>query len=146
MKICNSLLLSSLLLAGSAGATSVPDDSEAILKVSDHLAQQFESGDARNMAPYYTSDAVVLPPSSEILSTSGDITNYWQYLIEVGVTEYDVYPVELRIEGNRAYQTALWQAVRTTMNGERIEMEGNISNILEKQADGNWKIRLQSWN
>ena len=146
MKIYKTLIYMALLATGSVGAVSAPDDREAILEVSEQWASEFEAGNTASMATYYTNDAVVLPPSSEILSQSEDIQGYWQFLMEVGVNQYDLYPVDVRVEGNRAFQTAIWEAVRTTETGEKIAMEGNITTVLEKQADGIWKITMQSWN
>lgn len=146
MKIYKTLICMTLLATGSAGAVSAPDDREAIIEVSEQWASEFETGNSASMARYYTSNAVVLPPSSEILSQSEDILGYWQFLIEVGVNQYDLYPVDVRVDGNRAFQTAIWEAVRTTETGEKIAMEGNITTVLERQADGVWKITMQSWN
>lgn len=146
MKRYNSLILMSLIAAGYTGSVTASEDSDAVIAVSEQWADQFEAGDTASMSYYYTKDAVVLPPSSQILAESESIRDYWQFLMEVGVEEYSLYPVDVRIEGNRAFQTAIWEAVRTSETGEKIAMEGNITNVLEKQANGDWKISLQSWN
>jgi len=74
------------------------------------------------------------------------IKSYWDALKKVGVTEYSIYPVDMNIKGKRAYTSGLWEATRVTAEGKTIKLSGNISNVLEKQADGSWKITVQSWN
>lgn len=135
------------LLALSATNTwSTQDEDAAILMIGQRLAKQFHAGATASMLSFYTTDAIMLPPSSEILSNPEDISGYWELLKSAGVKEYAIYPVALRVDGNTAYQTALWEATRYTPDGDKIHLEGNISNILEKQGDASWKIKLQSWN
>ena len=146
MKIFNILFLLSLLTFSSAGVRSAADESQEILSLGEKWARHLETGDTRAMGRFYTIDAVMLPPSSEILSNPDDIKSYWELLKGVGVSNYAIYPVALRVEGDTAYQTALWEAVRYNSEGEPIKLQGNISNVLVKQEDGSWKIKLQSWN
>ena len=94
----------------------------------------------------YADNAVMMPPSSEILSDRGAIKNYWDVLREVGIDAYAINTVDLRINGNTAYQTILWEATRNAADGNVIQFDGNMSNVLERQKDGSWKIKLQSWN
>lgn len=110
------------------------------------LSQAFNKGRIEDLAGLYTSDAVVMPPSSEILTGNAAIEQYWNGLRAAGFGEYNIYNVELRISGDTAYQTGLWQATRKDAAGNVIRLEGNISNVLTRQKSGDWKIRLQSWN
>ena len=110
------------------------------------MEKKFESGEIAELAELYSEDAVMLPPSSEILSGPEAIQGYWNNLRDIGVYDYSIYGVEQNIKGDVAYVTALWVAKRKAGNGEDITFEGNISNVYEKQKDGSWKISLQSWN
>ena len=98
------------------------------------------------LASLYVDNAVMMPPSSEILSDRGAIKNYWDNLREVGIDVYAISTVDLRIDGDTAYQTVLWDATRNAADGNVIQFNGNMSNVLERQKDGTWKIKLQSWN
>ncbi|MDX1518908.1 MAG: nuclear transport factor 2 family protein [Gammaproteobacteria bacterium] len=146
MEIRKSLLFITLLLLISAGARSATDEQAQILSISETLASQFNAGGTASLENFYTPDAVMLPPSSQILSKPDEITGYWSLLKGTGVREYAVYPVDLKIEGNVAYQTAIWEATRIAPDGNTFKLEGNISTVLVKQKDGRWKIKLQSWN
>ena len=108
--------------------------------------QGFKSGSSDGLSKYYADDAVMLPPSSEILSNKKQIVDYWQNLKTVGFEELSIYLVDVEDKGQQVVSTALWQITRKSVDGYKVIMKGNISNVLEKQLDQSWKIILQSWN
>ena len=144
MKILKTLLIAAAVSV-SAMAMADVDSSTAVTTVSNKWSETLNKGNTEELVKLYADNAVVLPPSSEILSDKTAIKDYWDGLRKVGVNEYSVYTVDLKVEGDKAYQTALWEATRIA-DGKVIEFEGNISNVLERQKDGSWKITLQSWN
>jgi len=130
----------------SSGTVAELTDPAKIGSINDSWSHALSQGSSADLIRFYTADAVVLPPSSEILANHAAIRGYWEGLHKVGVTNYTIYDVDLKITGDIAYQTALWQATRVTPEGNVIEFDGNLSNVFERQPDGSWKIRLQSWN
>ncbi len=145
MKNFKPLLLIALLTA-SAPAISVADDAFDVRVINSQLTKEFTSGSTARLAELYTNNAVMLPPSSEILTSNESIKAYWDALKKAGIKKYSIYPVDLNIKGNRAYTSGLWEATRVTAEGSTVNLNGNISNVLEKQEDGSWKITVQSWN
>ena len=121
------------------------DESTAVSAVSSEWNEYLNAGNTAKVVKLYAKNAVVLPPSSEILSDKVAIKGYWDSLRKVGVNQYVVRTINLRIEGDTAYQTAIWEATRNA-DGNVIAFEGNMSNVLKRQKDGSWKISLQSWN
>ena len=146
MNLLKSLFLLVIMVMSTTTATAGNGESSAIDEMNARWVNVFLQGDTEALLGMYTDNAIMLPPSSEILSDHQAIKGYWDNLKRVGVTDYVVYPVDLRIVGNIAYQSALWKATRITPDGNVIQFDGNISNVLEKQSDGSWKINLQSWN
>ena len=140
------IMLFIISVAMSAAAAGEITDSAKIDSINSSWSHALGQGSNADLVKFYTVDAVVLPPSSEILATHDAIKGYWEGLHEIGVNKYTVYDVDLKIEGNIAYQTALWEARRVTPDGNTIEFDGNLSNVFERQPDGSWKIKLQSWN
>ena len=136
--------VATLLLAGNLAA--LPEGVSDFEAVNSAMASNFNSGKITALTDLYAKDAVMLPPSSEILSTPDSIKAYWDGLRSIGVNRYSLYLVDYRIDGDVAYATSLWEASRKTQTDNEITMEGNISSVLERQEDGSWKIRLQSWN
>ena len=143
-KLMTMLLIFTVTL--SATAAGEITDPAKIDSINSSWSRALGQGSSADLVKFYTADAVVLPPSSEILATQDAIKDYWEGLHKIGVNKYSVYDVDLKIEGNIAYQTALWEARRITPDGNTIEFNGNLSNVFERQADGSWKIKLQSWN
>ena len=144
MKILNTLLL--LIAATMTGIVNArADDSAAINTLNNQWDAAVNQGDTRQLVSLYADDAVMLPPSSEILSDREAIKNYWDDLRSVGIDDFVISTIDLQIDGDKAYQTMLWEATRTA-DGNVIEFNGNMSNVLARQEDGSWKITLQSWN
>lgn len=145
MKRFNKLLFVIAISASPILAAEV-NDQTAITSLNHSWGNVLNAGKTSDLVNVYTENAVVMPPSSEILSDSTAIRNYWEGLRKVGVNDYVIRTVETRIAGDTAYQTALWEATRKTADGNVILFEGNMSNVLKRQKDGTWKISLQSWN
>ncbi len=141
-------LLFSMILIGSLTTNLMANPSEQaeIGKINSAWANSISKGDIAAVGELYSADAVMLPPSSEILNNRSEIRGYWENLKSNGISNYNLSQVGLEVKGNLAYETALWEATRKTNTGDEITFEGNISNVYEKQADGSWKIKLQSWN
>jgi len=145
MKMLNKIMfVIAVTMSGLVSAQA--DDSSAISALNSNWGVAVNKGDTTQMASMYADDAVMMPPSSEILSDSNSIKNYWDSLREVGIDAYAIQTIDLRIDGDQAYQTALWEATRNAADGNVFEFKGNMSNVLERQKDGSWKIKLQSWN
>jgi uncharacterized protein (TIGR02246 family) len=138
------LLLITLSMSGLANA--VADEADAINALNIKWDAAINQGDTTQLVGLYADNAVMMPPSSEILSDRGAIKNYWDVLRGVGIDAYAINTVDLRINGDTAYQTILWEATRNAADGNVIQFDGNMSNVLERQKDGTWKIKLQSWN
>jgi len=140
------LILLLILSINSSYAASNTLES-ADLEVLDSLwASNFDNGNTTGLVTLYTKDAMVFPPSSEILEGRTAITAYLDGLREVGFKKYSISNVGMQLKGDIAYSTELWEAVRIGTDGKEIKLDGNITNVLERQNDGSWKIKFQSWN
>jgi len=113
-----------------------------------HFNWQYDSntGQIVELIDMYTDDAIVIPPSSEILTGPTAIKGFWAEILKGGISEYVIDTINLHIDGNTAHQTAYWEAHLTAANGETIHFDGTMTNVLERQDNGQWKIRMQSWN
>lgn len=140
--LCSALLGLSLSVNALAGT-----DYPTAIRTSD-LGWEFASisGQTVGLLDMYTENAIVIPPTSEILSDPSAIEGYWAEVMASGVSEYVIDTVNLHVEGDVAHQTALWQASIMTEDGNVIHFDGAMTNVLERQDDGLWKIRMQSWN
>jgi len=146
MKYTKSLIFLSILSLISTYAASTTAESVDAERLSSRWVSSFQKGNTEALMSLYTENALVFPPSSEILEGPAEIVAYLESLRKIGVTEYSISNVDTEIKGDTVYETALWEATRIDTNGTVFNFEGNITNVLEKQSDGSWKIRLQSWN
>lgn len=146
MKTLSRIGLALVLLASSfAGAA---DPSLPVPGVSAHnkLWQEVmnHSLDDAELKALYTEDAVVVPPSQEILAEP-DFTDFLNKYIRTRMVNLQLQPISLRTEGDRAYQSAVWVAT-ISHNGRQSEIDGELTNIFLRQPDGSWKIDFQTWN
>ena len=109
---------------------------------------QYDSntGQTVELIDMYTDDAIVIPPTSEIITGADAIKGFWAEILNGGISEYVIDTINLHIDGNTAHQTAYWEARLTAANGEIIHFDGTMTNVLELQDNGQWKISMQSWN
>jgi uncharacterized protein (TIGR02246 family) len=142
MKLLNTLILA--LFVSSTGAATASAESDIwINNKSWEIA--FNSGDTDALASLYTEDAIVVPPSLEILDAQEEIKNYWANQYMQGTDNFRVQTINLRVHGDVIYQTAVWIAT-VSSNGVATDFDGEMTNVMSRQQDGSWKIQLQSWN
>jgi ketosteroid isomerase-like protein len=146
MKSLKNLILLLILVSSSGYVASAALETMDIESFNNVWESGFEEGNTEGLMGLYTENAVVFPPSSEILKGRTAIQAYLEGLREVGVKEYSISNVGTDIKENIVYEAALWEATRVDNEGNVIKLQGNISNVFEKQNDGSWKIKFQSWN
>ncbi len=140
------MILIIISIASTAGAFS--EFEEIDLQDSNALWElAMNSGNPETFAKLYTKDAIIMVPSLEIFSTRLDIQNFWLKTISPIMNNFQVETISIRVEGDVAYQTAVWFA-SVTSNGVTtdIDIDGEMTTVLQRQHDGSWKVRLQSWN
>lgn len=93
---------------------------------------------------FYTRNAVVVPPSQEILGDA-DFADFLNRHIRMRMDDFQIQSISLRMDGDRVYQSAVWMATIDDA-GERREIDGELTNVFLRQADGTWKIEFQNWN
>ena len=136
-------LVLTLFIASVGAATESIESNIWINNLSWELA--FNSGDMEALVNLYTKDAVVVPPSLEILTAQEEITKFWANQILTGTDNFRLQTINLRLHGDVIYQTAVWVATKTS-NGVATDLDGEMTNVITRQEDGSWKIQLQSWN
>lgn len=142
MKLINTLLLALFMSASSATTMALESDVWINNKT---WEMTFNSGDTAALAKLYTEDAIVVPPSLEILNAQKEIELYWANQKLTGTDNFRVQTINLRRHGDVIYQSAVWIATITS-NGVATDLDGEMTNVIARQQDGSWKIQLQSWN
>jgi ketosteroid isomerase-like protein len=146
MKYLKSLLYIATLSLATGFVAAATKDSIVADAVNSQWENSFSEGNTDVLMTLYSDNAVVISPSSEIFDNRTEIQTYLEGLKKVGVKKYAISNVELEVKGNLAYETAYWEGSWVNAEGAIFNFEGNITNVFEKQDDGSWKIKLQSWN
>ena len=143
MNKLNTLLLMSLItVTGSVLASPVTN----VTDLSEEWRQNFNAGSKDSLMKLYSDEAVLFQPNNEIVDGTEAINDYLDRLNYLNVEDFIIWDVEMGANGKLAYETALWQATGIDADGLTVSYDVNVTNVLEKQADGSWKIRMQSWN
>jgi uncharacterized protein (TIGR02246 family) len=104
------------------------------------------SVDNQALQELYTRDAVIIPPSGQIISSTSDYSSYLTNYLRGRMADFEVKTVDLRTVGDVTYQSAVWMATVKSGNGRDGEIGGDMTNVLQRQPDGSWKIKFQKWN
>ena len=143
MNKLNTLLLMSLItVTGSVLASPVTN----VTDLSEEWRQNFNAGSKDSLMKLYSDEAVLFQPNNEIVDGTEAINDYLDRLNYLNVEDFIIWDVEMGANGKLAYETALWQATGIDADGLTVSYDVNVTNVLEKQADGSWKIRMQSRN
>ena len=127
----------------------VGQDVTAIRGGVDETSRRFEDafnrGDAAGAARlFYTRDARVLPPGTEMLRGLDRIAEYWAAAAaapQMGVRRVELTTLELQPLGDGAYE--IGRATLTLAGGGRVTPKYVV---VWKQEDGAWRRQVDIWN
>ena len=147
MKAINLLSATALLLALSIPATAMSDGTEENIRATmDSLEQALNENNIVKLRHIYSDKAMVVPNHEEILDDNSAIVTFWDNRLNRGKSLYQIDVIDLQVDRNIAFLSAMWSAT-VIRHGEKAEIvDGYMSNVLERQPDGDWKIRIQNWN
>ncbi|HKU60682.1 MAG TPA: DUF4440 domain-containing protein [Gemmatimonadales bacterium] len=135
--------------AAAAPAHLSAADEAAIREADQGFAKAASAGDAAALTAFYASDAVLMPPGSPAIKGSEEIGKFWS-----GMTSSVSGPFELKTtavdgRGDLAFSTGEYTATLTPnkKGAKPLPVEhGKYLGIMQKQADGSWKLIYDTWN
>lgn len=98
-----------------------------------------------SIALSYTHDAKIFPSGMEIIQGREMIKKYWILPNGSETTFHKIYPEEIFINGNQAYDYGHFEIEGIT-NGVKYERKKGKYVIVWKQINGEWKMYLDIWN
>jgi uncharacterized protein (TIGR02246 family) len=134
--------------SGAVSANFSSEDEAAIRALDAEWARAASAGDGAALTALYTSDATLLPPGEPVITGQAvkkyndDMTSSFS-----GPTELTTTAVGGR--GDLAYATGIYRATLTPKKAGAKPLpteEGKYLEVLEKQADGSWKIVYDMWS
>jgi uncharacterized protein (TIGR02246 family) len=133
-------LLGLLVLPPAASADSADDEVTAAYKAWDAA---FGTGDAKQVAAFYTEDAVFLPPTHDVMTGPAGVEKFFAGLFDAGVTGHKLELIEVMGDDDEVVVAAAkWSAKGKDGSG----VGGVATHVFEKQADGSLKLKLHTFN
>lgn len=74
------------------------------------------------------------------------VEKFFTGLFGAGVTNHKLELIKAHGDGTMLYGTAKWSAQGKDNNGQPATFSGIAMHVFEKQADGSWKLRAQTFN
>jgi uncharacterized protein (TIGR02246 family) len=144
------------LLLGSAcrqPAVQAPGDtraeSEAAIKAADIAASAAASArDVDKLAAFYTEDTSFMPPNAPLMTGRENARKYFSEMMKPADFSISWQPtkVEAARSGDVGYSIGTYHVMFTDPAGKMIMDDGKYSTVWKKQADGSWKLAVDTFN
>ncbi len=107
----------------------------------------YNAEDVDKLLNLFTADAVRMPPDEPALSGTEELRGYFSSRFELADIEVSIATDETEIAGDWAFARGNFGvAVTSAAGGEPVEYTGKWINIMQRQADGSWKMSHNIYN
>lgn len=140
-------VLGLLLLASAGHAAS--EDSGAALKAADaSLQKAVADRDLGRIMSFYADDAVLLPAAEPIVVGKNAIEAEWKHILSIPAfqNQASLTKVDVSGSGDMAYTMGTYVARMTGQDGSPVTEPGKWLSVWRKQADGQWRIVVDTYN
>jgi uncharacterized protein (TIGR02246 family) len=121
--------------------TTSQADLPAVNNVRNEFMSAFNMGDAAKVASLYAVDAVLMPTHQPMITGRDAIENFNKTFFEMFTATVNIAPVETKVFGDRALDRGTYSIHLTPKAGGSPMMdEGKYLVLLQRQADGSWKL------
>jgi len=147
------VLCAAVVTIGCSSEALVPPDTrpaeEAAIRKAD--AQWVKAAQTKQVdawVAFYADDAAVLPPNDKLATTKESIRKSVSELLALpGLTiSWQPTRVEVARSGDLGYLYGAYELSMKDARGKPATDRGKIVEIWRKQADGNWKCIVDTWN
>lgn len=130
-----------------AGNENEEEDIAAISAMSKARADAFNAGDAATIASYFTEGAFLMAPGGETKVGPVAVEAYYQEIFNTYHTALESGYEQVKVDGDLAYGRGFAKVtLYEKSTGDTLYSTSKYLNILERQADGNWKTTHDIWN
>jgi ketosteroid isomerase-like protein len=104
--------------------------------------------DVEQTIGYYSADAIVLPPNTASAATKEEIRGVWKDMLATPGLVITWQPIKVQVDkaGEMAWVSGTYELTMNDASGKPINDRGKYLEVWEKEADGNWKCRADTWN
>ncbi|GAB4287075.1 MAG: hypothetical protein Kow0098_03100 [Ignavibacteriaceae bacterium] len=132
-----------------APALLAQSDEELMVKFQEYnnmLAKATLAGNEGEMLEYYTDDVISLPSYQPALMGIEEIKKNMDEAPEMDIKEFELKTREVFSSGNLAVEVGSYKIKFDMPRMSDIEDVGKYLTVWEKQDDGSWKIKAETWN
>ncbi|WP_273566254.1 YybH family protein [Maribacter halichondriae] len=144
-----SLLVLLTFIAGPTvmAQTVMQEDVAAITAVSKARAEAFNQANAKEIASYFTEDAVLMAPGESAAIGTEAVREYYQDIFDSFDVDLESHYEEVEVFGDMAYGRGEAIVRLTPRNGGKSTVASSkYLNILKRQPDGSWMTTHDIWN
>ncbi len=128
-------------------STEVEADITTIKEILEQYKSTWESGDLDLWISLWTDDAIEMVPNRPALIGKEQMLEMWKPFFEKFIMKLPMPPKEIVVAGDWAFCRGTYLfSVTPKAGGETDTRAGKYLSILEKQADGSWKIARECFN
>ena len=121
------------------------EDSQSINAANTQWLDAFNRGDAAALAAFYTEEAKILEPNSQMIVGRESIQAMFQGFFDTGALELQLTVIELSVNGDMAHKVGKYTLTIQPEEGEVISDNGKHVTIW-KRVNGSWKVDVDIWN
>jgi len=130
-----------------AEATAGAEFEAAMNSLRDAYVAAANAGDAAGLANLFTDDAVQMEPNRPVVAGKEAIQSRFQEMYQTYSENLAVSVDERAVAGDWGYGRGSYTLTLTPKaGGNPIEDIGKWLNVVQRQADGSWKIARHIWN
>ncbi len=123
-------------------ATTTEQDVAAIGRVRDAYVAGWKAGSAGDIAAIYTSDALAFPANQSTVTGHDAIMKFnADFFGQFTPNDITLTPEETTVMGDWAFDRGTYHVMVTPKSGAApVTEEGRYLELLQRQADGSWKV------
>jgi len=114
--------------------------------VNREIGKAFSRGDAAAIAAFYTDDAVVMPPNSQMIKGRKAIEEFWKGAMGMGVRSIQLDTLDVQSGTDLAYEIGNATMIIQPQGGKAATDTVKYVVVWKRQPDGSWKLAADIWN
>jgi uncharacterized protein (TIGR02246 family) len=118
----------------------------ALRKVTQDWALACNTKQLEDLVELYVPDAMVLRPNVPAVRGTAAIREFFFGVLDAGMSDVELDPLRVETFGEFGYEAGRCKSLIPVAMGKRREERGKYMVMLNRQANGEWKIVADSWS
>ena len=119
---------------------------QAIEAANAKFGEAVRAGDAAMLASYYTEDATLMPPNSEMIHGRAGVEAFWAGGFQMGIKDVVLTTVDVMGMGDLVCEIGKAKVSIQPEGADAMEDMGKYLVVWKKGDDGMWRLHVDIWN